>query len=346
MNFPESHPREHLCPERPCASRRRALPRVPCLTTRLISGLTANQRPSKRPGFTLVELLVVIAVIAILIGLLLPAVQSAREAGRNTQCKNNLKQIGLSLLNYENAHKRFPPGWSAKNSSEDPGWAWMSHALLQMEQRNLYEQIDFSLTADQEVHDQVRTERLGMMLCPSSIDWADEPVFDLPRFDKEDIPITRSMYVACMGSKVVEEIMEDGESCPSTQLLFGDSRGSNGVFFQDSRVRYADIRDGSSNTILVGERSGDIFHSTWLAVVPQSKFAGWRVVGWTGEPPNNPNYSTDPHFHGFAQFNSSHPSITNFVYCDGSVRGIVDEIDKDVFKAMGSIKGREVDQSE
>ena len=80
--------------------------------------------------------------------------------------------------------------------------------------------------------------------------------------------------------------------------------------------------------------------------MPNSTYAGWRVVGWTGEPPNNKSYSVEPHFHGFAQFNSSHFGMTNFGFTDGSVHGIADEIDVDVFKAMGSIKGREVQASE
>lgn len=304
-----------------------------------------SARRRRRTGFTLVELLVVIAIIAILMGLLLPAVQMAREAARNAQCKNNLKQMGLALLNYENAHQKFPPGWSAKNASDDPGWAWMSFVLPQIEQPALYDQINFKLTADQPTHDSIRISRLEMMMCPSA-QWAVDTTFPLPRFELNDIDITRAMYVGNVGSEVVAEEMDDGDTCPSTQLLFGDSFGSNGVFYQASRTRYADILDGSSNTILVGERSGDIFHSTWLAVLPKSTFAGWRVVGWTGEPPNNPNYSQDPHFHGFAQFNSSHPSITNFAFCDGSTRGVVDEIEPAVFAAMGTIKGREIELEE
>lgn len=304
-----------------------------------------NQCNHKPRGFTLVELLVVIAIIAILMGLLVPAVQMARESARNTQCRNNLKQIGLALLSFESAHHRFPPGWSAETASDEPGWAWMSHALPQIEQRTIYDEINFKLTADLPVHDPVRTRVLNMMLCPSA-GWADDYTFPLPRFEDSDIEITRAMYVGSVGSVVAREQMDDGEFCPSTQLLFGDSFGANGVFFQGSKTRYANIRDGSSHTLLVGERSRDLFHSTWLAVVPNSTFAGWRVVGWTGEPPNNPDYSTDPHFHGFAQFNSSHPDTTNFSFCDGSVRGIVDEIDPEVFKAMGSIKGREINQEE
>jgi hypothetical protein len=115
----------------------------------------------------------------------------------------------------------------------------------------------------------------------------------------------------------------------------------DGIFYANSRTRFADIQDGSSNTILVGERSGDLFDSSWLGVVDGSKYTGWRVVGWTGEPPKNKGFSS-VHFHGFAQFNSMHPGITNFSFVDGATRTITDAIDPVVFRALGTIRGGEI----
>ena len=114
----------------------------------------------------------------------------------------------------------------------------------------------------------------------------------------------------------------------------------DGVFYRNSRTAFSDIRDGKSETIIVGERSNDIFDSTWLAVVENTPYTGWRVLGWTGEGPNNVG-SSEVHFHGYAQFNSNHPGVANFAFVDGSIRPISDSIEPDIFEAMGSISGRE-----
>ena len=93
---------------------------------------------------------------------------------------------------------------------------------------------------------------------------------------------------------------------------------------------------------MIGERSSDLFDSTWVGVSKGSMHAGWRVVGWTGEPPNN-GPTSQVHFHGYAQFNSMHRGgLTNFGFCDGSVRTITDAIDPATFLALGTIQGGEI----
>lgn len=298
-----------------------------------------------RAGFTLVELLVVIAIIGILVGLLLPAVQMARESARQTSCKNNVRNISLGLIQYEVQNRVFPPGWVAEDSGDDPGWGWMAFNLVSIDQANLQDLIDFKRNVAHQDHSAIRQQVLPLMLCPSAVS-SDQPVMDLPRYDMDAIEMARSHYVASVGNKVRQEEMEDGDTCPSMDLIYRGTAGANGPFFQNSRTRIAMMKDGTSGTILVGERGADIFDSTWVGVAPKAKHFGWRVVGWTGEPPNNKAYSVDPHFHGFAQFNSSHPSVTMFGFADGSVRSILDEIDKDVFAAMGSINGGEVNIAE
>ena len=129
-----------------------------------------------RMGFTLIELLVVIAIIAVLVGLLLPAVQSAREAARRAQCSNNLKQIGLAMHSYHSALDVFPPGYLSGTADgtpsgleTGPGWAWGSMILPQLEQQPLYQAVNFSLQVTAVDSQTVRSARLSLFWCPSSI---------------------------------------------------------------------------------------------------------------------------------------------------------------------------------
>ena len=138
-------------------------------------------------GFTLIELLVVIAIIAVLIALLLPAVQAAREAARRAQCVNNLKQIGLGLHNYSDSHNFFPPGYASfykkdggdAGTAEDDigqGWGWGSFILPQIEQRPLYDSINFSLTMTNPDNFTAQLLRVNTYLCPSDVTSETVPV--------------------------------------------------------------------------------------------------------------------------------------------------------------------------
>jgi len=305
------------------------------------------KRNTESRAFTLVELLVVIAIIGILISMLLPAVQSVREAARRTQCANNIRQIGIALHNFNTSNEHFPPGWRS-----DSGWGWMTHALKFIEQDSLADQLDLKTDLKDPTFTQNIAATVNGQLCPSSTN--DSVSYELPTNNDEMVEIARTHYIGCIGSSASVSYMDDGQTCPSLTLM--NAYGFiDGMFYQDSNTPLRDVRDGSSNTILLGERSHELFDSQWPGVIDGSSHTGWRVVAWTGEPPNNP-MRTDPlviiddegdeqeleiHFHGFAQFGSMHSGVTMFQFVDGSVRPISDQINAVTFRALGTIQGGE-----
>lgn len=122
-------------------------------------------------GFTLIELIVVIAIVAILIALILPAVQMARESARRSECRNNLEQVGLVLQNYHGSHNGFPSGYvsnfDSSGNDTGPGWGWAAMILPELEQANLQASIDFSLPIESTVNRTARVSQVKMFLCPS-----------------------------------------------------------------------------------------------------------------------------------------------------------------------------------
>ena len=310
-------------------------------------------------AFTLVELLVVIAIIGILVSLLLPAVQSARAAARKIQCTNQIRQIAIALHNYHSSHSKFPAGWHGdrteiENGETLPGWGWMSRTLPYVEENALYDQIDLQRNLLEPQFAIVRAASFSGQICPSSPQDSTEFRLDTNESPQGYATLGRSHYVGSIGSAVSMDRMSDGTRCPSQTLLNIGDQKINGVFYRNSRTRLEQITDGTSKTVLVGERSkgwlesetgieGE-FHSTWAGVISGSQYTGWRVLGWTGEPPNNdPGGSSEAHFHGYAQFNSSHMGgVVIHAFADASIHAISEEVDHEIFAALGSVRGHEV----
>ncbi len=294
-----------------------------------------SSRVNGRSGFTLVELLVVIAIIGILVGLLLPAVQAAREAARRMQCTNNMRQIGLAIHNYESAHRRLPAGWLSNGLTGEPGWGWAATILPFMEGTNVHNRIDFRFPIEDTVNEQVRTIVIPSYLCPSDI--APE-LFELHAgdghghehdhltFDEEEeilFTVAKSNYVGMFGTFELEDAPYNG----------------NGMFFGNSRIRMADITDGLSNTLMVGERGSRLGSSLWLGNVPEAEESFARIVGVADHAPNDPV----GHFEDFSSF---HPAGVNFMRADTSVGFVSNNFDEVAYRGLATRSGGEVVVSE
>lgn len=285
----------------------------------------------RRRGFTLVELLVVIAIIGILVGLLLPAVQAAREAARRMSCSNNMKQIGLAFHNYESTYKRMPSGFVSLQATGSPGWGWAAAILPFMESTNVYNNIDFRIPIDHDIHASVRTTIIPTYLCPSDIG---EPLFDISEGDGHhdhddeldiDEPehvlfsIAKSNYAAMFGTFELEDSPYNGD----------------GMFFGNSRIRFADVTDGLSNTLMVGERGSRLGKSIWHGNIQEAAEPHARILGVADHTPNHKS----GHFEDFSSF---HPTGVNFLRADSSVAFYSEQLDLGVYQAMATRANGEV----
>jgi len=184
-------------------------------------------------GFTLIELLVVIAIIASLIALLLPAVQQAREAARRTQCRNNLRQLGLAMHNYHENHRSFPPGVIARTDDLSKGLhSGLTLMLPMLDQSTIYNRYNFNLPWSVPANVDVSNVNIPILRCPN----AGNPV---PQ--TSGIKIGGTDYAFSKG--------------PSATLCLRSQRG--GMFDINSHVRTADVTDGLSNTFAMGEAASD-----------------------------------------------------------------------------------------
>jgi len=269
----------------------------------------------RQAGFTLIELIVSIAIIGVLAALLIPAVQSSRDAARRTICKNQLHQLGLALHMYHEVHRCFPAGAYVMGPSfpMQTGWGWGAMLLPYIEQNAIYKQINFDLGTAIGTNLPVIAMPIAAFRCPSEI-----------------------------GPTVINcAAIVDGPY----QLAAGNYCGSEGILSPMSCVRIAQVTDGTSQTLMLGERivqpgglSSLPFVSAWCGQVAFADEYDLRSVPTLLPDPNHPiNGSlTDPNC-----FGSRHQVGANFVLADGSCQFLNDSIDLQVFTALGTPSGGE-----
>ena len=314
-------------------------------------------------GFTLVELLVVITIIGILIALLLPAVQSAREAARRAQCQNNLKQLGLALLNHHEAMGRFPSGgwgwlWVGEpergTGPEQPG-GWAFNILSYIEQQAV-RNMGLGLSGD------ARTQAI-IQRCQTPI-----AVFNCPTRRRPGIfpdyhanyktatstamrvPMSaRSDYAINCGDQARNEIfggppdLATGDDPNYSEWVNHASilAQHTGIAYERSEVTLDDVKDGSSNTLLVGEKyiNPDLYLTGGDSADNENMYVGYdndmyrsTYPGFNGPRQDTPGV-TNPYI-----FGSAHPGGVNFVFCDGHVQSISYSIDREIFRRLGNRK--------
>ena len=312
----------------------------------------------KRHAFTLVELLVVIAIIGVLIALLLPAVQQAREAARRIQCTNNLKQLGLALHNYDAALGKFPPG----GLGYPMVWSPQSQLLPYVEQGNLQDLLDFSkppMTAfgGPAQNEEAAKVTIDLLLCPS---------------DKDKVPGSPYggiSYPASMGSG-----MNDRNNTADD----GSNANADGLIYSLSKNSFRDVIDGTSNTVVFSEHllgdgtdsappTGDYrFRVIELSTSTQTtesactagsapKWSGQRGAKWINGHlndtlynhwygPNSHNPDCQNGYHNFAltSARSQHPGGVQVCMVDGSARFVAETIDLAIWRAIATRAGGEV----
>jgi len=309
------------------------LPKVAAVQLNEIQGFIMDRTKIVRCGFTLVELLVVIAIIGILVGLILPAVQSVRESARRTECSNNLRQISLAVINFKSARGSFPSGINSPDHPSKPSLSWLAQILPHVEHENLSrissQEFSAGLHPTAGPHVGLQTF-VGLYACPS------DPRSSGPHFTHENFLVALTSYVGVCGTNYTTE---------------------DGVFYENSKTRADEITDGLSNTIMIAERppSADEWYGWWYAGYGQEGsgspdmllgareindgaiFAEDCAAGPYEFSPGDIDQQCDL-FHYW----SLHPGGAHFAYADGSVHFHSYDIAPEIIPALATISGKEV----
>jgi Tfp pilus assembly protein PilE len=290
----------------------------PQTAARIRFGLNPTQIRTGRGranGFTLIDLAVTIGVLAVIIALLLPAVQRARESARRLQCKNNLRQLGVGLHLYHDAHRTFPAG--SLN-----GWSWIAQMLPEMEQANGQRQLNFRMDLEQSIlagnNVALADTLVPFLMCPT--DPNSPSLFVSPQFLNQQFAHTNYLGT---------------QSDPNTN--------STGMFGIETFIRLRDVVDGTSQTLFVGERGIDFKPSTkgefgwWILGAPLESFM--TVTDGLQQGPSSDLDSVK-------RWWSYHDGCLSFLFVDGSVRFLNESMDPQIFAALGSRNGGEMVQPE
>jgi prepilin-type N-terminal cleavage/methylation domain-containing protein len=288
----------------------------------------------KRPAFTIVEILVVIAIIALLVGILLPAVQQARESSRRTACHNNLRQIGLAMHGYHDVRHRLPTSEHYAPPGQPDRWGWLPKLLAQLGDQALFDQLDFTTPTWWGSNYGLLREPYAAVLCPSNPlarDLREEENFAAP-----DWVLSQADYAASIGDHT--NLSGIGELPPFGNTIGSGVRGVMGRVGWSARLQ--DVTDGLSKTFAVGECVGS------LSIV--QNFAS-QSFATTAHPINfmngalveSPPTVLDPRWDESIGFRSLHPGGATFMTCDGAIRFVDDEIDGVAYRAYASRAGQE-----
>ncbi|MFI4876368.1 MAG: DUF1559 domain-containing protein [Blastopirellula sp. JB062] len=300
----------------------------------------------KKIGFTLVELLVVIAIIGVLIALLLPAVQQARESARRMQCANNLKQIGLALHNYSDTFRSFPTAGITTNQL-----SWNVFILPFIEQSNLHDQVNFTQATLQGAgKKEIGINRVDAFLCPSATD-----VYTGWKHDDAQFPSGSGVepytthYLGVMGPSGTNPQTGDAYQVTAQSVGHYGGYGQQGALTFPEPARFADFTDGTSNTFAVGEVSWS------TSSQPNATARNW-VFGANGDfnkDVQNRAFPTSKNIYyplntnitstfNNTSFGSLHPGGAMFVNADASVSFVAETINDDIYFATASRDGGEV----
>lgn len=309
-------------------------------------------RSGRRSGFTLIELLVVIAIIGVLVALIMPAVQSAREAANRAKCQNNLKQLGLAAQEYHDSFSSFPAGWYCSTPVYDSGgtmiagdnnclapstpfqnymWGGLPGLFTKIEQNTLWNEMNFNLPPNDRANSTSIRRTVDGLVCPSNRKATTTTANNttgaasVPKVGPSDYRSNQAAGMYPAGSPNCPTLDPTNVNC----LIY-----DNGMAYQNSTVSMADITDGTTNTMLIGE--------TLVGTWPDATSCCVRTN--IDRTVNKPILAGGVNYYTY--WMSKHPNLVNFAKCDGSVTTVTNSINKLVLIKLMTRNGGEAISSD